>query len=49
MTTATDYTGWRSAALLELVRSLAVSVTAGNLDQVPDLAAAAGALQYRHD
>lgn len=49
MTTATDYSTWRSAALLELVRSLAVSVAAGNLDQVPDLAAAARDLQYRHD
>jgi hypothetical protein len=48
-TTTTDYTGWKSAPLLELVRSLAVSVAAGNLDQVPDLAAAAGILQYRHD
>ncbi|WP_328418519.1 hypothetical protein OG542_40230 (plasmid) [Streptomyces violaceus] len=49
MTAATDYIGWKSAPLLELVRSLAVSVTAGNLDHVPDLAAAAGILQYRHD
>lgn len=49
MTTATDYTEWKSAALLELVRSLAVSVTAGNLDQVADLVAAARVLQYRHD
>lgn len=35
MTTSTDCTAWKSAALLELVHSLAVSVTAGNLDQTP--------------
>ncbi|MFK0064199.1 hypothetical protein ACIQTN_33875 [Streptomyces werraensis] len=47
MTTATDYTGWTSAPLLELVRSLAVSVTAGNHDQADDLAAAARELNWR--
>ncbi|WP_306920831.1 hypothetical protein [Streptomyces luteogriseus] len=40
MTTSTDYRTWKSPALLEAVRSLAVSVTAGNVDQVPDLAEA---------
>lgn len=49
MTTETDYSTWRSGALLPLVRALAESVTAGNLDQAPDLAAAAGILQYRYD
>ncbi|GAA1011585.1 hypothetical protein ACFQWA_27820 [Streptomyces thermogriseus] len=48
-TAPTDYTEWRAAALLALVRSLTVSVMAGNLDHVPDLAAAAGALQRQHD
>nr|WP_107908827.1 hypothetical protein [Streptomyces chartreusis] len=49
MTTATEYTAWKSAPLLERVRELAVSVAAGDLGKVPDLAAAAGILQYRHD
>lgn len=47
MTEATDYTGWKSAPLLELVRSLAVSVAAGNHDQADDLAAAARELNWR--
>ncbi|GGM21899.1 hypothetical protein GCM10010129_77800 [Streptomyces fumigatiscleroticus] len=44
-----DYSGWKSSVLLEQVRALAVAVAAGQTEHAPNLAAAAAALQYRHD